>query len=241
MKSKFDIVIIIQARSDSQRFPRKILSNIEGKPLLWHIVNRLKKIRCPNIVIATTRRKIDDDIIKIAKDCNVFFYRGKKDDVLDRYYQAALEYKAKIIVRITADCPVIDPTICRQVIKKILSGRYDYVSTDRKTIPMGFDAECFTFSSLKKAWLNAKSKSDREHVTQYIYHHPQIFKIGFIGSNEKNAHRFRLVVDYKEDLVLIRKIYHKLYKKCEIFSKKDIMKMINRDPKLLQINSKYSH
>ena len=142
---KNKIVIFIQARTDSKRFPCKVLAPICGKPLLWHVIERAKKIEHNEIVILTTKREIDDRIVEIAKKCGVSYFRGTKDNVLDRFYKAALRFKANVIIRITADCPLIDPKICNKVIKKFFKGNFDYVTTDEKTFPKGTDTECFNF------------------------------------------------------------------------------------------------
>jgi len=237
---KNNLVIIIQARTDSTRFPRKILSNIKGKTMLWHIIERIKKMDMGTIVIATTRRNIDDEIISIAKTCGIQYYRGKKDDVLDRYLKAALKYKARIIMRITSDCPLIDPQETKKVFTKFLGGNFDYVTTDEKSYPKGLDTECFSINALKRAWQEAKSKSDREHVTQYIYNNPNKFRIGLTQSRIKNSVLHRWTVDYKDDLKFIRKIYSRLYNKKRIFLMQDILNLLKREPDLIKINSKYN-
>ena len=228
------IVIIIQARKDSKRFPKKVLAKINGKPLLWHIIERSKQIKHDKIVVATTKRKIDDEIINIAKKCDVNYFRGSKNNVLDRFYLAAVKFEANIIVRITADCPLIDPGISNKIIKKFLQGNLDYVATDEKTFPKGTDTECFSFDSLKKAHNEAKLKSEHEHVTPYIWKNTQKFKIHILINKRKEA--YRLVVDYKNDLILIKKIYAELYKNNKMFSIKDVIRVLKRRPELIKIN-----
>lgn len=228
------IVIFIQARTDSHRFPRKVLAQICGKPLLWHVIERTKQIKHDEIVVLTTKRKIDDKIIDIAKKCGVSYFRGSKDDVLDRFYRAALEFEANIIVRITSDCPLIDPGISNKIIKKFLKGNLDYVVTDEKTFPKGTDTECFSFDSLKRAWGKAKIKSELEHVTPYIWKNTQKFVIHTLVNKRKEP--YRLVVDYKDDLTLIRKIYAELYKHDRMFSISDVIKVLKRRPNLIKIN-----
>lgn len=238
---KFDdkgIVIIIQARIDSRRFPRKVLQNIEGKPMLWHIINRVKEMNL-GIVIATTKRKIDNPIVAIAKESSIRCFRGSVNDVLDRYYKAALKFGAKIIVRITADSPLIDPNISSKVVDKFLTGNFDYVSTDNNSFPKGLDTECFSFKVLKEAWQKAKLKSEREHVTPYIWKNPDRFRIGLIYNRNNSGKPLRLIVDYKDDLVLIRAIYSKLHKENKIFKMNEIIDVIKKDPRLIEINSNH--
>ena len=230
------IVVIIQARTDSRRFPKKVLYKIRGKPLLWHVIDRIKHFECDDIVVATTKRKIDDEIVRIAKTSGVKFFRGKKDDVLDRYYQAAIKFRVKTIIRISADCPLIDPNISREVLKKFQKGNYDYVATDDKTYPKGVDIECFSFNSIKKSWLYAKLKSDREHVTPFIWENPGKFKIGKLCYKTNFKKPIRLVVDHKDDLEFIREIYASLYKEGKIFFLDDVIQLIKTKPELLEIN-----
>lgn len=230
------VMTILQARVDSKRLPGKVLSNIEGKSMLWHVINRAKKIQANQLVVATSKRRIDDKIEKIAGESDVLCFRGKTYDVLDRYYQCAKKFNARVIIRITADCPLIDPNESNKVLKKFLTGNYDYVSTDQKTYPHGLDTECFSFESLKEAWKKAKLKSQREHVTLFIWKQPQKFRIG-IARNKKGLGHQRWVVDYKEDLEFVRKVYSKLYEENKIFSMQDIMNLLTNQPKFIKINS----
>lgn len=149
-KNNKKILIIIQARTDSRRFPKKVLARIKGKPVLWHVINRVKQMKHDEIIVATTTRKEDDGIVEIAEDSSVKCFRGRKDDVLDRFFQAAKNYKADAIVRITGDCPLIDPLVSNKIIAKFFDGKYDYVATDDKTYPNGLDTECFSFRVFDK-------------------------------------------------------------------------------------------
>ena len=234
LKKNNEIVVFIQARTDSSRFPCKVLAQICGKPLLWHVIERTKQIKHNKIVVLTTKRKIDNKIVDIAKKCKVDYFRGNKNNVLDRFYRAALEFNGEIIVRITADCPLIDPDISNKIIKKFLSGNFDYVATDEETFPKGTDTECFSFDSLKRAWNEAKLKSEHEHVTPYIWKNPQKFMIHTVVNKRKEP--YRLVVDYKDDLVLIRKIYDELYKHGKTFSISDVIRILKKRPELIKIN-----
>lgn len=237
MQKKKKCLIIIQARSDSNRFPKKVLSNIEGKPMLWHVINRIKQINCCDVIVATTTKKIDKRIADIARESDVKYFRGKTDDVLDRFFKTAVKFKADIIIRITADCPLIDPKESYRVLRKFLGGNYDYVSNGNETYPDGLDTECFSLKSLKQAWKNAKLKSEREHVTPYIWKNKKIFKIGSVKNNGKNMASHRWSIDYKDDLTFIRKVYAKLYKKKKIFLMNDVLNLLRKEPQLMQINS----
>ena len=231
---KQKIILIIQARTDSKRFPKKVLAKINGKPLLWWVITRLKKVECDEIIISTTKRNIDKPIIEISKQCNVKYFKGKKCDVLDRYYKTAKKFEGDIIVRITADCPLIDYKIINTVIRKFLTQKYDYVATDDNSYPKGVDTECFSIDSLEKAWKNAKLKSEREHVTSFILKNTKKFKIHILVNKRKEP--YRLVVDYKNDLILIKKIYAELYKNNKMFSINDVIKVLKRRPDLIKIN-----
>ena len=234
-----NIVAIIQARMGSTRLPGKILLDIEGKPMLWHVVNRLKHNKLINeIVIATTNDKKDEKTVNFCKDNKIYCYRGSQEDVLDRYYQGAKDYNADIVVRITSDCPLIDPAITDEVISCYLDnqGNIDYVSnTIKRTYPWGMDTEVISFKALEKCWQEAKEKHQREHVTPYIYEHPGIFNLMNL-ENKEDLCNLRLTVDEKKDLELVRKIYAKLYKGKDIFFMEDIIKLLENSPELREIN-----
>ena len=234
------ITTIIQARIGSSRLPKKVLSDIEGRSMLWHLVNRLKNSKfSPEIIIATTISDLDKEILRLAKDLGVKGNAGSIDDVLDRFYQTALKYKLDIIVRITADCPLMDPLVFDKVIQFFLDGDYDYATnTLPPTFPDGLDVEVFTFETLKKAWKEAKLASEREHVTPYIRKNPQIFKLGNIIS-ELDLSEMRWTVDEKEDLQFIMEIYNNLYNKKEVFLMDDILNLLKEKPELLKINDQY--
>tara|TARA_B110000495_G_scaffold202105_1_gene221268 strand:- start:4333 stop:5079 length:747 start_codon:yes stop_codon:yes gene_type:complete len=228
------IGIIIQARTDSDRFPKKVLELIDDKSVLWHVINQCKQTKL-EIIVATTKRKIDDPIVEIAKKAKVRFFRGSKNDVLDRYYQAAKKFGLEWIIRITADCPIVDPRESIKVVKLLRSGNIDYVALDEKTYPDGLDTEGFTFESLEIAWKNAKLKSEREHVTPYIKKEKNKFKKKIIPYS-KNLSHFRFTVDYKEDLELLEHILINLKNK-KIIHLNDIVKIVEKNPELIKINS----
>ena len=204
------ITAIVQARTASTRLPNKVLMQIEDKPLLWHVVHRLKKAKhIQNIVIATTTNDEDDAICAICDDWNVKCFRGSEDDVLDRYYQAAKKFGVETVVRITADCPLIDFRVVDEVIEFFQSDDYDYVSNVlAPRYPDGMDTEVFRFSALERAWQEAKLKSDREHVTPYILNNSsfkgkKLFTTDNYGFDSDFSH-FRLTVDEIEDFEVIK-------------------------------------
>ena len=230
------IGIIIQARADSTRFPKKVLRLIDDKSVLEHVINQCKSTKL-KIIIATTKRKIDDPIIEIAKKAKVEFFRGSKNDVLDRYYQAAKKFKLNGIIRITSDCPIVDPKESNKVIKILKSGNIDYVTLDEKTYPDGLDTEGFTFKTLEITWKNASLKSEREHVTPYMKNQNNNFKKEMISYN-KDLSDLRWTIDYNDDLEFFKLIFKKLKNK-KVIHLNDILKILNEYPKLAKINSSY--
>lgn len=236
---KSRISIIIQARVNSERLPNKILKEIVGKPMILHIVNRLKKIKnVDQIILATTNNKEDDVVVDVAKKNNLLIFRGDEKDVLNRFYNCATYFEADPIIRITADCPLIDPSLVDEILNFYLNNDYDYVSnTIYPTYPDGLDAEIFSFSSLKNAAENATLSSEREHVTPYIKKNPKLFKL-FNFENKIDLSDIRLTVDEEEDLKLIRQIYSTLNSKSD-FTLNDVLNLFQKNPKLLKINSKF--
>ena len=232
------ITAIIQARMGSTRLPKKVLSDIVGKPMLWHVIDRVKKSKLiDEIILATTTNKDDIEIVSFAKDNNILFFQGSEENVLDRYYQTAIKHDAKDIVRITADDPLKDPEIIDKVIKTYLENDADYVSnTIEPTFPLGLDVEVFSFSALDKAWKKAVEKFEKEHVTPYIYTNPDKFKLINVKNEGENLYHHRWTVDTKEDLEFTRKIFNKLYEEGKIFLMKDILELVKSNPNIRKIN-----
>ena len=233
------IVVIIQVRMKSTRLPGKVLKNIAGKPILAHVIERLKDARLVDeIIIATTTRDEDRAILKFANESRVKSFAGSEGDVLDRYYQAAKRCEADVIVRITSDCPLIDPGVVDKIIAFYLKHRDTvmYVSNFlKRSYPRGLDTEVFSFKVLKKAWQQAKEPHQREHVTPYIYEHPEIFRLANVKNSEDLSY-MRWTVDEEKDLEFVREIYKKLYKNGKIFLTKDILVLLKKEPQLLDIN-----
>lgn len=231
-----NIGIIIQARTDSERFPNKILQKINDKSVLWHVIERCKHMHLP-IIVSTTNRTIDDPIIEISKDCKVNFFRGSTNDVLDRFYQTAKSFSLDFIIRITADCPLIDPIESSKVIDILKTKNYDYVALDDTTYPDGLDTEGFSFNSLKKSWMKSTLNSEREHVTPFIKDPKNEFK-QYLIKFSKNFSNYRLTVDYPDDLELIQNIYSELDNE-NMFYIDEIITLLEKKPELLSIN--FSH
>lgn len=238
MKEK-KIVAIVQARMSSTRLPGKVMKKIVGKLIILHDIDRIKQIKNLNkIVIATTTKKENDIIVKTIKnyDSEIGIFRGSEDDVLDRYYKAAKEFNADVIVRITSDCPLFDPIVSDKVIEAFLNNECDYCSnTLNRTYPLGLDTEIFSFDTLEKAWKEAKENYQREHVTPYVYEHPDKFKLLNV-SNNKNLSHLRWTLDTIKDFKFISEIYKRLYNENNIFHMKNILKILEKEPELIEIN-----
>jgi len=233
------IAVIIQARTTSTRLPKKVLKDINGKPMLWHIINRLKfSKKLDDIILAIPDTKENNVLEKFAKDNKIKYFRGSEEDVLSRYYETAKKFKCNIIIRITSDCPLIDSGVVDLVIEKHLNSDADYTSNVQiRTYPKGMDVEVLNFQTLKKAHDETNDPANREHVTLYIRKHPNIFKQTNVINNQ-NLSSMRWTVDEKKDLELIRRIYNKLYRKGKIFSMPEILKLLEKEPGLLEINKK---
>lgn len=202
---KYKNLCIIQARTGSTRLPKKILKKVKGITLLEYEIKRVQLAKCiDKIVIATTNKKEDDRIEKLCKKINIDCFRGSENDVLDRYYQCSLRYpQYNNIVRITGDCPLIDPIVIDRVITFFEKNNYDYVSNVLKeTFPDGIDVEVFKKDVLGLAEKNAELNSEREHVTLYIKNSKKFKKANLAA--EHNWSHFRLTVDNKEDFEVIK-------------------------------------
>lgn len=237
------IYAIIQARMGSKRLPGKVMINIQGKPVLQLVVERVTQSNLINkVIIATSIESMNDNIRNFCVENNILVYSGSEDNVLDRFYQAAKINMVKqddIIVRITADCPLIDPEIIDKVIEEFQNKNADYAANViNPTFPDGLDCEALRFSTLIKVWENALLTSEREHVTLYIRNHPELFNIVSIENN-MDLSKLRWTLDEKEDLDLISSIYKNLYSINPFFRLKDILNLLEEKPELNHINSKY--
>ena len=233
-------LIIVQARMTSTRLPGKVMEIVCDKPLLEHLINRLKTIRSADqIVIATTVNETDNQIVSLCKKLDTLYYRGSEEDVLGRYYEAAVEYGGDVIIRITSDCPVIDPDVVGYLIDFYMKNlkKYDYVTnTLKRTYPRGMDAEIVSFKALKEAHFNAYDPFDREHVTPFIRNRPTQYRLHNIKYSS-DLSRYRLTVDTSEDMELIRRIFESLYVENPEFTMKDIVSKMAANPEWEYINA----
>ena len=229
------VVAIIQARMGSTRFPGKMLKLLGDKPLIWHVVHRVQQATLVDkVVLATSINKNNKPLVQEVQSYGVDCFVGDENDVLDRFYQCAKKFKASTIVRVTGDCPFIDPEVIDAVISLFKKNALDYASNVLPpTYPDGLDVEVFSFAALEKAWKEAKLQSEREHVTPYIWKNETIFK-RMTHKNKEDLSSIRLTVDEEKDLVLVNTIIQKIGKPD--FRLKDIMKVIRENPTFLKIN-----
>ncbi|MBI1866257.1 MAG: glycosyltransferase family protein [Candidatus Staskawiczbacteria bacterium] len=240
-KSHGKIIAIIQARTSSTRLPGKVLLDLLGQPVLIRVVERVLKSKIINeIIVATTNKREDDVIAKLIQDYNnqkVTVFRGSEQNVLDRYFKAANYFNANIIVRITSDCPLIDPKVIDKVIDSFLTSDSDYVSNilDERTYPRGLDVEVFSFDTLKKVFELAKNQDDKEHVTLYIRKNSPLFKTKNIKNN-KDYSFYRWTLDEKEDYELLKILYNNVYPKNPNFTMKDVILFFEKNPEIIKVN-----
>jgi spore coat polysaccharide biosynthesis protein SpsF len=233
-----EIIGILQARCSSTRLPGKVLRTIMGKPMLLHQIERLERSkRISKIVVATSNATDDDPIASLCLDHKIECYRGDLNDVLDRFYQAAVKYNALHIARLTGDCPLTDPAVIDHVIEAYNEAGVDYASNALEpSYPDGLDVEVFNIATLKQAWEKAQLSSEREHVTPYIHKHPDRFKLLPVRHTE-DLSALRWTVDNPEDFAFVSRVYDALYFQNPKFNTADILHLIRTTPDLTNVNS----
>lgn len=233
------IEIFVQARMGSTRLPGKILKQVLGKPLLLYQIERLKEVTLADCCrILTTTEKADDQIVSFCKDHGIPVFRGPEEDVLSRYHQAALEYRPDAIVRVSSDCPLIDPKVVNDIIRTYRDGfpQWEYVSNCiTRTFPRGLDAEIFSFEALDKAFRLSIDKGEREHVTLHMYRHPELYRLRNV-TNSEDLSDYRWTVDTTEDFELIKRILEHLYPRKPDFRMQDVLQLLNEHPDWKRIN-----
>lgn len=242
--SDLRIVVIVQARMASTRLRGKVLKEVLEKPLLSFLLERLKHVKgIDQIVIATTTNPEDQEIVEFCHLEQAPFYRGSSEDVLDRFYRAAKPFAPDIVIRVTSDCPLIDPKRVEEVLHFFVQHfpNYDYVSNSHiRSFPVGMDTEVFSFKALEEAALEATLPEEREHVTPFIYRRPKRYKLGLIKHDPSFAH-YRLTVDTAEDFELISRLIQTLYPSNPCFSMEDIIEVLNKHPDWMSINAAVKH
>ncbi len=262
-------IAIIQARMSSSRLPGKVLLPIAGQPMLAWVVERTRRAQTiDEVIVATTTDPGDDAVAAFCQAQGYGCSRGSEQDVLDRYYQAAKSVHADIVVRITADCPLVDPALVDDAVNTLIGGRtrtprFDFVANRLprpwgRTYPIGLDTEVFTFDILEQAWKRAIAKHQREHVTAYFYDEtpteylrtqvadapfssamtPDGLHIALLHHHPDYGH-YRWTVDTPEDLELIRQIAARF--SDDAFSWKEVLSLVKREPQLAQINAQVKH
>lgn len=229
-----NVCAVIQARVESKRLPRKVLADIQGKPMLEHVANRVRAATSLDSVVIAAPEPLHQGIGQVATNTKIPVFEGHPTNVLDRIYRAARMMKPNYVVRITADDPFKDPTIINLIVKKLLKSGVDYVSnTINPTFPLGLDVEAFTYSALEWAWLDAETDFQKEHVTPFIWQHPELFRCLNVV-NDKDLHHYRWTCDWQEDLDWTRKIYAKLYPQNPLFGMKEMLALFEREPELIR-------
>lgn len=234
-------VIIVQARMTSTRLPGKVLMDVAGRPMLSQQLRRLKRCTSADeIVVATTTNTTDDPVIEVARQEAVSWFRGSEHDVLSRYVGAAIQSSGDVIVRVTADCPLIDPTVTDRVIGELVERRFtcDYASNViERTYPKGLDVEAFFLDTLLRTNRLAQTGSAREHVTPTVHcDRPELFLLHSVTDTQNNAD-LRWTVDYPADLELIRNLYRTLELETNRIGHHDIAMWMRDHPDVLSINA----
>jgi spore coat polysaccharide biosynthesis protein SpsF len=232
--------IIIQARMASTRLPGKIMKKVLDKTLLEYQIERLRRVKQANrIVIATTDHGDEQPIVDLCKRLSVDYFRGSENDVLARYYEAATDYGADIVVRVTSDCPLIDPEVVDRVIGHFQQhqSEVDYVSNTfpELTYPRGMDTEVFSYQALKEAYQEAVDQPEREHVTIFIKRRPERYRIVNLPYH-RDVSRHRWTVDTPEDFELVRRMLTELYPVNPEFTLEDCLQLIKKHPEWQRIN-----
>lgn len=232
-----NVVAIVQARMGSTRLPGKVLMDLAGRSVLERVLRRLRRSsRLSEILVATTISGRDELIVRECERLHTPCFRGSEPDVLDRYYRAALVAKADAVVRITSDCPLIDAEVVDETVAKLLAERADYVNNcSPRTFPRGLDTEAFTVAALSQAWEEAYEPHEREHVTPYLYAHPDIFRLSFFAGVTDYS-QYRWTLDTIEDFELLNAIYSH-FEGDDRFSWREVIQLMEREPKLSSLNS----
>lgn len=233
------VVAIIQARMGSSRLPGKVLMNLEGEPMLARVVTRARRAgSLQDVVVATTTSAADDPVARLCAERGWLCFRGSEDDVLDRYERAAAAFDVDVIVRITADCPLIEPALIDRVVREFLERRpaVDYACNFRPavTFPEGLAVEVLTREALHRAWRDDGNPAWREHVTEYVLNHPELFRFHGV-TNDRDQSHLRWTVDQAEDLAFVRTIYHHFGH--DRFSSLDVLAVLEQHPDWTAINA----
>lgn len=232
------VLAIVQARMGSTRLPGKVLRDLAGEPMLARVVARLSRAgRLAGVVVATTTQPADDAVAGLCRSRSWPVFRGREEDVLDRYYQAARAYAADAVVRVTADCPLIEPAVVDRVVREFAERQPEvaYVSNvvPTRTYPHGLDTEVFTFAALERAWREDANPTWREHVTPYLYRRPELFRI-YCVCHDSDLSTMRWTVDTPEDWEFVNRVYRHFGH--DRFSWHDVLALLEQRPDWQQLN-----
>ena len=230
------VTAILQGRLGSTRLPGKVMLPLSGKPVIQHVYDRVAHCRrIDRIIVATTTHPRDDIIARMFEGLGVSVFRGSGSDPLDRYYQAATDYGASDVVRIMADCPLVDPRVVDRVIDRYFAGGHDFCCLGGG-FPCGLDTTVFSYAALALCWKNARRLSEREHVTPYMTNHPELFNLGVLEIFQELYH-LRWTIDHQTDYEFMVKIYDALYRPGKIFLSLDVINLLEMQPDLVKINA----
>ncbi|MCL4723012.1 MAG: glycosyltransferase family protein [Anaerolineae bacterium] len=231
------IVAILQARCSSTRLPNKVLKPLLGEPMIRRQIERIQRARLiDELVVATSSDSSDDALANVINDAGINVFRGSLEDVLDRVYRAAVDCTPDYVVRLTADCPLIDPEVIDEVIRLCQAGNCDYSSNGvEPTYPDGLDVEVMRLAALEHAWREAMLPSEREHVTPFIYHHPELFSICHVKNDVDFSH-LRWTVDNAEDFQFVTRVYEALYPVKPSFNMQDVLALLELHPDWTELN-----
>ena len=245
MELNSNIVAIVQARMGSTRLPGKILKKILRKPMLWHIINRLNQVGEINeVVIATSKLLKDDPVYKMSKEYGISCFRGSESNVLKRFFDAAVMAKADYIIRITGDCPLVDPPTISKLVKLFFNGSFDFCGvacgagvanqTNINRFPDGMDAEIFSFQALQEANEEADTDLQREHVTPFIWKDKKRYSSATLFPETSDYSDLRWTVDNQEDFDFVNWIYDMLYPRNSQFKLDDILDLLKNNPDVIK-------
>lgn len=241
LEDVLNIVALIQARMTSTRLPGKVMQEISGEPMIWRVVERVRRARAlTNTVVVTSVDPSDDPLAQFCAERGIPVFRGSLQDVLDRYIQAARAQAADVVVRITADCPVIDPGEIDHTVNEFLRSGVDFAANRLppplgRTYPIGLDTEVCSMAALERAWQEADQKYQREHVMPYLYEVAGRFKVLRVD-HDPNYGALRWTVDTPADLEFIRQVYARFNGRTD-FTWLEILDLMQREPELAQINA----
>lgn len=231
------VVAVVQARCSSSRLPGKVLAPILGQPMLLRQLERLRRAQSVgDIVVATSTEASDDPVARLCVEANIHCHRGSLNHVLQRFHEAAKPYAPSHVVRVTGDCPLLDPELLDRLVNAFLEGGWDYANNVvPRRFPHGLDVEVMRWSALDQAAQEANTPYEQEHVTPFIYHHPERFALGHL-TQEQDLSGHRWTVDHPADLALVRFVYEALYPTKPNFSTQDVLELLAKHPEQVALN-----